>query len=132
LGQASAVELPQLEDLLRQATDNARICRVLSQRFRIPGLSGLAEEKRRQAKRLDAARFLISGQCYSVPPTPCPRFRSAAFALRERFQAEQRLETGLLTAVENTSDPCLAGLYQELADETGTHARRLWRMVEEL
>jgi len=132
LGEASAAELPRLEALLRQSVDNCRIFRALARRLRISGLSNLAEEKRWQAKRLDAARFLISGERYSVPPTPAPRITSAALALRDRFQAEQRLEAGLLAAAEATPDACLAELYRTLAGETGGHARRLWRMVEGL
>jgi len=132
LGEGSAAQLPRLEALLAQTVDCYRIYRALYRRLGLPGLGWLAAEKRRQAKRLDAARFLISGVPFSVPPTPAPPSAPAPQALRDRFRAEQRLAAGFFSAAEAGGDACLSELYYALSGESDVHARRLWAMLEAL
>lgn len=133
LGEASAADLPRLEVFLRQTAEANRLYRTLARR--VSGgklLSTLAAEKKRQAKRLAAAYFLISGQTYTVPPTPMPRPMPFPLALRDRFQAEQRLAADLLSAAGTTTDMCLADLYQVLAAENRSYAQQLWGWIEQM
>lgn len=132
LGEDSAVDLPGLERVLRQTTDDFRIYRALARRTGQGSLfSPLAGRKKRQVKRLTTAAFLISGKPYTAPPTPAPEALSLPLTMRERFQAEQRAAAGLLAAAEASSDPCLAELYRILADEDRKLASRLWVWLEE-
>lgn len=131
LGEGSARDLPELERMLRQTTDDFRIYRALARRLGQGGLfSTLAVEKKRQVRRLSTASFLISGKQYTAPPTPAPGTLTLPLAMRERFQAEQRAGSALLAAAETAADPCLAGLYRILAEEDRDHARRLWARLE--
>lgn len=132
LGQASAVELPRLDTLLQKIVDACRIYRALSRRPGLGALYTFAVEKRQHAKRLAAARFLISGSAMSILPTPAPRSSSAPLALRERFQAEQQLVTDFSAAAQAVQDPCLSELYRTLSTQAEAHARRLWDLVEVL
>lgn len=132
LGESSAADLPGLEQVLRQTTDDFRIYRALARRMNQGGLfSTLAARKKRQAKRLTTAAFLISGKPYTPPPTLAPKALPLPLTMRERFQAEQRAAAELLTAAETVADPCLARLYHSLAEEDRDHASRLWAWLEQ-
>ena len=132
LGEDSAPDLPGLEQVLRQTTDDFRIYRALARRMGQGGLfASLAAQKRRQVRRLTTAAFLISGKSYTAPPTPAPGALSLPLTLRERFQAEQKAAAGLLAAAKTSADPCLAELYRSLAEENRSHAKRLWDRLEQ-
>lgn len=132
LSEDSASDLPGLKQVLRQTTDDFRIYRALARRMGQSGLfTALATQKRRQAKRLTTAAFLISGKSYTVPPTQAPETLSLPLTLRERFQAEQRAAAGLLEAAKAASDPCLADLYRSLAEEDRSYTKRLWARLEQ-
>lgn len=132
LGQASAGELPRLETLLTLVTDGARIYRSLAHRTGSTTLAALSREKSRQTRRLSTARMLIAGSPFTPPPTAAPGRMNLPAALRERFQAENKLFGALERAAEGTADPCLAELYRTLAAETQGHIRRLWKLAEGL
>lgn len=136
LGEASAGQLPTLDRLIALTTDSLRIYRALARRFargrRESPLTALAEAKARQVRRLAAARFLISGEDCVPAPTPAPTANTLAFALRERYQAEHRLSSELLSAAQTTIDPCLSELYQALASENREHAGQLRSWLERM
>lgn len=132
LGEESASDLPGLERVLRQTTDDFRIYRTLARRMGQGGLfAALAAQKRRQVRRLTTAAFLISGTQYTAPPTPAPGSLTFPLTLRERFQAEQRAAAGLVAAAKATADSCLAELYRSLAEEDRDFAKRLWARLEQ-
>ncbi len=132
LGEASAAALPELERLTAAAVDGERIYRALARRWRRePLLPELARSKRRQAGRLAAACFLISGTRFSPPPTPAPAREELPLALRTRFQAEQRLALQLLSASGAVADPCLIELYRELARQCQSCAGRIRAWMEQ-
>ena len=53
-------------------------------------------------------------------------------ALRERFGEEQRGECAYLAAAEETTDPALQELFQELAGDENAHAWLLRGILEQL
>ena len=132
LGEASRAALPELERLLTQTNDAARIYRALARRARGTRnfLSSLAATKERQVRRLSTARFLIVGEVFAFPPTVFPRTASLPLALRERYQAEQRSALDFLAAAQRTGDPCLIQLYRDLADENQTLAGQIRERLE--
>lgn len=132
LGEASAADLPALEGLLRRTVDAFRVYRALARREGGRTLAALTAGKRRLARRLAAAYFLICGKPFTAAPTPAPRGGSPALALRERFQAEQRLQADFLAAAETAGDPCLVELYREGAQEAHAAALTLRGWMEQM
>ena len=115
LGEASVGELPTLERLLDMAEEGAQTYQALAHRWRREELLPvLAREKRQQAKRLSAARFLIAGERYASPAAPRLSNESLPLRLRGRFQAEQRLALEFFSAAGAAADPCLIELYRDL------------------
>lgn len=132
LGESCRSVLPDLEQLLSQANDGARIYRALARRAGRTRsfLSSLAAAKDRQVRRLAAARFLILGETFPFPATVFPQTGSLPLALRERYQAEQRSALAFFTAAERAADPCLIQLYRELAAEDQRHAEQIRERLE--
>ena len=129
LGEASAAELPALERLLDGVEEGAQTYQALARRWRREELlPALAREKRQQAKRLSAARFLIAGERYASPAAPPMSNEGLALRLRGRFQAEQRMALQFFAAANAASDPCLIELYRELARgcQDSAQALRAW------
>lgn len=132
LAEASAPEVPALAQLLGLCVGDHRIYRVLAQkRTQAASLfASLREDKRRQARRLSAAHFLITGRTFQPAPTPAPASQSLPQLLRSRFHSEQDRTVQLLSAASVTADPCLAQLYTDLAQETRSFAQRLRAQLE--
>ena len=133
LGEGSRSALPELERLLTQTNDAARIYRALARRARGAKrfLFTLAGAKEGQVRRLSAARFLILGEAFAFPVTAFPQTASLPLALRERYQAEQRSALDFLSAAQRTADPCLIQLYRDLADENQVHAGQIRERLEQ-
>ena len=135
LGQASQGDAPELERFVRESTRASRGYRRMAQQAGTTGgraLGGIAADKARQAKRLGAAYFLITGQSAALPPEPVQRPSPLPLALRQRFQAEQTLACAYRAAAEQTQDSCLKELYKELAEECDTHAQVIRSVLERL
>lgn len=134
LGEGSLGELSGLEARMVRTAQARRVYRALERRAGRRGVfSTLAAGKARQLRRLNAVYFLISGQNYTpatVGADPLPK--SNALALRERFRAEQLEAAALTEAAQTASDPCVAQLYRELAEEDQGYADLLRRRLEGL
>ncbi len=95
-------------------------------------LTNLAADQHRQARRLSAAYFLLTGLRYwpseqlSTPVIP-----SFWGALRQRHQMEQQLELSYRLAAEELDDATLLELYQELSSDCQNHCRQLRTMLEQ-
>lgn len=106
--------------LVRQAPSWAR------QRLR-----DIAAGQASQARRLMAAYYLITGECYrpSVNGSQiivgrwCP-------ALRERYHAAACSGFNYARSADDTTDPCLTELLNELSADSYRHAGELMRMLE--
>ena len=136
LGPASAVHGPQLQQYIDQELMAHRCCQAMARR--VPGsggrmLSALAAEKRRRAKRLSTAYFLISGVRYwPVDRGSAPALHPAQAALGEQFEAQRRGGACYGAAPAGTADPCLEALFHESAEEAETHAQIIRGVLEQL
>lgn len=131
LGETSSKELPTLERLLDEIEEGAQTYQALARRWRRETLlPTLAREKRRQAKRLAAARFLIAGEQYASPAAPRLSNESLSLRLRGRFQAEQRLALDFFAAASAASDPCLIELYRDIGRDCQNCAKALRAWME--
>lgn len=94
-------------------------------------LSALSSEKRRSARRLAAAYFLVTGVRYwPEEVVKAPAASSWLGALRKSFGEEQQAENSYRAAAEDTQDGCLALLYRELAELCAGEAGVLRSVVE--
>lgn len=91
----------------------------------------LATEAGCAAKRLMAACYLITGECYR-PAVECGRISLGRWcaALRERYQAEACNGLNYLRAAEGTTDPCLSRLLTELGEESYRQADALLCLLQ--
>ena len=131
LGESSQAYAPALLAHLGDVVDAYRVYRALARRGE-KTFAAIAADKQRQAKRLAAAYFLITGTPYTAKPTPMPRPMPLPQAIRERYQWEQAKAAAFRKEAAAVADPCLAELYTELADESEAHAQRLRGIMERL
>lgn len=135
LGAGSQQAAPDLEQFIRESLRAARTYQFMARQAGANGgrtLGGIAADKARQAKRLGAAYFLITGATVTLPACPTVRPSPLPTAIRQRFQAEQSLSCAYRAAAESTQDACLADLYRELSDECDAHAQALRGVLERL
>ena len=95
-------------------------------------LAALAGEKKRRARKVSAAYFLIAGVRYWPEAAPCPPMPSYLGALRRRFGQEQAAMAAYLAGAEATEDPCLRQLFWDHAQENWDQACRVRALVEQL
>lgn len=135
LGSASASHGSQLQEDVLAALEGWQLYRHLARKVTGSAsrtLSALASEKHKQARKLAAAHFLISGVRYwPTDKLDTPRFGSWLGTLRRRFAAEQQLDSRWRAASLDTEDPCLAVLYGELAEDCAAHAGVLRSLLEQ-
>ncbi len=95
-------------------------------------LNGMAGDLHRQARKLSAAYFLLTGLRYwpsellSTPVIP-----SYWGALRGRHQAEQRQEIAFRIAEDDWDDPDLQELYAQLVEACQKRCRQLRTLLEQ-
>lgn len=123
----------QLQALVLGLLTDGSVYRDLARRTRrsVGELQELHQQKLRQAKRLSAAYFLLTGVRYwprEVTPVNPPE--SFFPALRERFLAEGRLAGRLETLAGVCQVEDLAELYNGLAQETRDMTRGIRYIVE--
>lgn len=134
LGRACMDWVPLLQELIRRCLSEQREYLRLSRRAGgNPGRSfaSMAREKQKQAKRLSAAYFLISGVKYwpqVEEPAPAGSYLGA---LRRRFRQEQTDMAACLAGAEGCTDPSLSQLFQEIAKEDWDLASRIRTLVEQ-
>ena len=106
--------------LVRQAPSWAR------QRLR-----DIADDEAAHARRLLAAHYLITGQCYrpAVRHGPVCVGQWCA-ALRERYHLEACSGFNYARAADGTTDPCLSRLFNELSADEYRHADTILRLLE--
>ncbi|HIT01916.1 MAG TPA: hypothetical protein IAC21_03730 [Candidatus Enterenecus merdae] len=107
--------------LARRARAGARVLRTL------------AADQHRQARRLAAAYFLLTGVRYWPTDTLAVPARTPLWgALRRRHQAEQGAQQAYLAAAQDAGDPELAQLYQQLAQDCEEHCYQLRGLLEQI
>lgn len=134
LGSGSAGHGEQLREDILTALEGWQLYRHLARKVTGSAartLSALASEKHKQARKLAAAYFLISGVRYwPTDRLGAPQTSSWLGTLRRRFAAEQQLDSRWRAAALDTEDPCLAELYIELAEDCAAHAGVLRALLE--
>ena len=94
-------------------------------------LADTAEDEAGHARRLMAAYYLITGQCYR-PAVSCERIQIGPLcpALRARYHAEACGGLNYARAADGTTDPCLVKLLSELSADEYRHAERMMTLLE--
>ena len=135
LGEASKGDVNRLKELMTLAKTGALAGRALARRSNGPtakAMSVLAQDHRSAFRRLSAAYFLITGKRYT-PQCAAPVLpASLPLALRQQFVWEQQWELKNNQAAQDTADPCLRALYQELAQEGAYHAGAIRSILEQM
>lgn len=124
---------------LRQQTLEALECwqfyRHLARRTRGAAartLANLAADAHRQARRLSAAYFLLSGVRYwPSEQLTTPVIPSFWGALRQRHMAEQQAELSYRMASDEADDPTLLELYRQLIEACRSRCRQLRSLLEQ-
>lgn len=135
LGPSCMEWVPLLQELIRRALGDWKEYQKLARRVGgFPGrvFSTLGKEKLRQAKRLSAAEFLISGIRYWPDSEGYPPASSYLGTLRRRFMAEQENMAACLVGADGTTDPSLAQLFLDLAKEDWGFAEKIRGLVEQV
>lgn len=136
LGGGSSGYAPLLREMMDGETENYRTYQALARRAGNNGtrmLGGMAADKRRNAKRLGAAYFLITGEQYRSPNMMGSRPPMDLMnGLREQFIQEQRGAAAYEGAAQETADPCLRQLFRELGQEAMGHARMIRSLLEQM
>lgn len=125
----------RLRQQVLEALEGWQMYRHLARRTRNSAartLTSLAADQHKQARRLAAAYFLLTGLRYwpsellSTPAIP-----SLWGTLRQRHQAEQQAELSYRMAAEEVNDPTLLELYQQAAEGCQNRCRLLRALLEQ-
>ena len=94
-------------------------------------LRDIADDEAAHARRLLAAHYLITGQCYrpAVRHGPVCVGQWCA-ALRERYHLEACSGFNYARAADGTTDPCLSRLFNELSADEYRHADTILCLLE--
>ena len=94
-------------------------------------LRNIAADLQSQARQLMTAHYLITGQRY------CPSVSSERIyvgrwcpALRERYHAAACSAFNYARSADDTTDPCLARLFQDLSEQCYAHAEDLMDLLQ--
>ncbi len=106
--------------LLRQAPSWAR-----------KPLRDMAADLQDQARRLMAAHYLITGRRYR-PSVSAERIYAGRWcpALRERYHAAACSGFNYARSAEDTMDPCLTKLFEEMSKQSYAHAETLMGLLQ--
>lgn len=134
MGSAAAEMLEVLTGFIEEELEDRRYYLALSRQapaWARQRLRDIAADEGAHARRLMAAHYLITGQCYRPAVAGgavsvgrwCP-------ALRERYHMEACNGMNYARSADGTTDPCLAKLLNELSDDEYRHAGELMAMLE--
>ena len=133
--QESTDRTARLRRQVMEALEGWQFYRYLARKARAGDarvLNSMAGELHRQARKLSAAYFLLTGLRYwpsellSAPAIP-----SYWGALRARHQAEQRQDTAYRVAADDWDDPDMQELYAELIEAGQRRSRQLRCLLEQ-
>ena len=134
MGTAAAESLNVLTGFLEEELRDQRIYQTMArqapswarQKFR-----ELAAEEGEHARRIAAVYYLIAGTCYQ-PAVPMGRIclRNWCAPLRERYHEAACNGLNYARAAEETTDPCLTRLLNDLSTEEYRHADIFLAMLE--
>lgn len=134
MGSAAAEMLEVLTGFIEEELEDRRYYLAMSRQapaWARQRLRDIAADEGAHARRLMAAHYLITGQCYRPAVAGgavtigrwCP-------ALRERYHMEACGGMNYARSADGTTDPCLAKLLNELSEDEYRHAGELMAMLE--
>ena len=134
MGTAAREEVEVIEGFIEAELADRRMYQVLAQRAPASArrtMRDLAAASGEAARRLLAARYLITGTCYR-PAVACGRITVGSWCpvLRERYHVEACNGMNYLRAGEETTDPCLGRLLKELGEASYRQADALMALLE--
>ena len=134
MGSAAAEMLEVLTGFIEEELADRRYFLAMSRQapsWARQRLRDIAADEGAHARRLMAAHYLITGQCYR------PAIAGGAVsvgrwcpALRERYHIEACSGMNHARSADGTTDPCLAKLLNELSADEYRHAEELMAMLE--
>ena len=134
MGSAAAEMLEVLTGFIEEELADRRYFLTMSRQapsWARQRLRDIAADEGAHARRLMAAYYLITGQCYR------PAIAGGAVsvgrwcpALRERYHIEACSGMNYARSADGTTDPCLAKLLNELSADEYRHAEELMAMLE--
>lgn len=135
LGEGSRPHAQVLREVMDQTRGLSLTLRRLARRS--PGraarvLLALSARLDREARRLSAAYFLITGERYAPGQAPLPLSGPLEQGLRALFRQFLLRASRLQGSALEVGDPCLKELLQELEDQAEHSANRLRALLEEL
>ena len=94
-------------------------------------LRDIASDLQAQARQLMAVHYLITGTCYR-PSVSTERIYVGRWcpALRERYHAAACSGLNYARSAEDTTDPCLAKLFEDLSEQSYGHAEDLMGLLQ--
>lgn len=134
MGTQAQESLAVLAGFIDEELAESRCFRVLSQRLRQPRarqlLHRLASEKLAAARQLRAAYYLITGTCH-IPAITVERmqWQTPCQALRFCYHQEACNGFNYQRAGDETTDPCLQKLFQQLAEQSYFRAEELMTLL---
>lgn len=94
-------------------------------------LRDIAADLQAQARQLMAVYYLITGSCYR-PSVSTERIYVGRWcpALRERYHAAACSGLNYARSAEDTTDPCLTKLFEDLSEQSYGHAEDLMGLLQ--
>ena len=134
MGSAAAEQLEVLTGFIEAELEERRQLLALSQRapsWARQKLRDMAWEEECHARKLMAAHYLITGECYQ-PRVNCGRILAERWcpSLRERYHDQSCSGLNYARAADETTDLCLQRLLMEMSAEEYRHADELLRLLE--
>ena len=134
MGTEAAELLAVLEGYIEEELEDRRRYLALSRQapaWARQTLRDIAEEEGGHARRLLAARYLITGQPYR-PNLVCGVFCPGRWAeeLRRSYHEEACSGLNYARTADGTTDVCLVKLLNELSEDEYRHAERLMTLLE--
>ena len=134
MGTAAADMMEVLMGFLEESLSDRRHYLAMSRQAPVwarQRLRDIADDEAAHARRLLAAHYLITGQCYrpAVRHGPVCVGQWCA-ALRERYHLEACSGFNYARAADGTTDPCLSRLFNELSADEYRHADTILRLLE--
>lgn len=131
----SPADSGRLRALTAAALESWQLYRHLARRTRngvARALAALASDAHRQARRLSAAYFLLTGLRYwPTEQLAVPVIPSLWGALREQYRAEEQQALSCRSISDESGDPALRGLCAELAEASLARCRQVRALLEE-
>lgn len=134
MGSAAAEMLEVLTGFIEEELADRRYYLAMSRQapsWARQRLRDIAADEGAHARRLMAAHYLITGQCYrpAIAGGPISVGRWCP-ALRERYHMEACGGMNYARSADGTTDPCLSKLLNELSEDEYRHAGELMALLE--